>query len=512
LTAANFNRDQINEIIASFAFCRIDSEESIGHVDGCTVFSPVKKKQKSNDYTASSSGNSDSRVVGGGTSTSAMVTNKSQKMLLPPKVDIAPKVQHPIVKKYAHIQHGLSVAELLHIESLKKAELIAELEVLDGEYHKSWNKSLLVDTLLRTHASRYQPETAQTGIYPDSSPPTGKQSGVANQTIQINDEVMIIDAPIDMKGASVKQNVEYAKVDTAREKSADDNKDSQHGTMKNDQQKSDGMDYNECCSDDQMSLTSLLALHSEKVESNLPVVKKTHIIDQGAANSSTKAQTVIDSAQPQIEQAPSNDSEDAVYVSAVEQMTQSQSQNELQKSPTTLAMTTQNDKVSSSVAATKATYEPLSVLSSSSSQFNQQKQPPRKSPTTVPVGIVDSAKKLLMSGQKKQYHFNNQKLKEPIGRVLYPDAQSTSTVTNAALLAMATPGIAPPVPSAAEPEKTVMKLPSTIFPGDLTSSNRILSTPAYSSNGTTMGMSQKIQASKEARQAQVARMKEKVCY
>ena len=467
------------------------------------MLSPVKKKQKSNDCTSSS----DSSCVVAWGSSKNIVSNKSHKVLLPPKATISQPPQHPVIQKYASIPHGLSLADLLRIDSLKKTELISELDTLDGEYHKSWTKPVLVDTLLRTYASMHQPETAIDELV-----------AKANNKIdhEIDDDVMKIDAPMGC-AASTNKNAHSTNLDIARVKSTDESNKRQlekQTVMLN--AKNVLTDENDCGSDDSMSVSSIPAQHSENKETNLPVVQHPQIFDEDIGVGGI-AKVVGD--MQQLHQVLSSDSDETVYLSAREKWTQSQSQHGHQNATSitnTLVLTKQHHHSNKNV--TKSAYE----TSSSLMHFDKQKQPPRKSPTTVPAGIVDSAKKLLLSSQKtkhQQFQYSNVKQQQPIGRVLYREQQTCTTASHTT--STTTQGI---VHSGqpADQQNMLLQFPSTIFPGDLASSstttssnsstNRILSTPAYSSNGSSSGMSQKFQASKEARQAHVARMKEKVCF
>ena len=510
MSAANFTQNEIDEIIASFQLndTNLETKTKPSGGEGCTVLSPVKKKQKSNDY--NSAHNRGHNATG--------KTNTSHKhpkvLLLPPNATQSQSIQHPIIKKYEHIAHGLSVSDLFRIESLKKNELIEAIDDIDGEYHKSWTKPILVDALLRAHAALYQPETTETG----SRELVSNANNLQISNHEIDNDVVILDAPMEYTTSEKHDTLHLSNVDTARTMSADDNKKRPSDTIKNGQEQNgivsvtiDADNKNDCIMDDRMSVASIPALHMEMDEGN----DKNVVGDTGM-----------------LQQAPSDDSDEEIFISARENLTQSQSQVQQHGKPpstNTMVLTKQTNHVNNNIDVIKSAYE-TNASSSSMHSAKQLPQPqPRNSPTTVPLGIVDSAKKLLMSSQKKnqksfQLAGSHSQPQPLVGRVLlYRDPQCTATQTTSKTTAtMMTPANGQPI---TEPQHTVVKYPSTIFPGDLVSSNttttgtttnnsysvnRILSTPAYSSNGSTSGMSLKLQASKEARQAHVARMKEKV--
>ena len=462
----------------------LESKDDIYGSEECAVISPVKKKQKSNDYTSTSN-------------VAAKHINKNHKILLPPKVTtISQQAQHPINKKYVHVAHGLSVGELLRIEALKKNDLISEIKAMDGEYHKSWTKPVLVETLLRTYATFHQPET-QFHSSAVASPGKSELGG---------DDV-------DMESTTALDNWAHSpSVDMARTKSADNNIkmkcQSDAMVITGIQQKHNNNDSNEviyvaddddgCNIDDRMSVSSIPALSSDKVETTVPIVKNLRTVNQ---NNGENNNAINEDMEKLIKQVPSNDSDEAAYGTARENFSQSPSEQVEQ----------QGSSNSSNLILTKhnngSNFEAKALLVVD----KKQPQKTRVSPNTVPPGIVNSAKKsLLLSSQKKKetYLFSNMHQPPPVGRLLYNDTRWTASNADSGQAGQQV-----------EQQNTTSFYDVESMSSNATSStnfknqwttNRILSTPAYNSNGATLVISQKVQASKEARHAQVARMKEKV--
>lgn len=483
LTAFKYTSSEVDEIIASFNLSDVDvkSKDDDTGGDGCAVFSPVRKKQKSNDYTT----------------TIAVVnqnkTNKNHKILLPPNVAISQQ-QQSILKKYGHVAHGLSIEELERIESLKKNDLISEIKAMGGQYHKSWTKPILLETLLRAYATFHQP-TTQFESHPVLA------SSEKSELHEDDGDVVMASTT-----SSLANDSGMANVDVARTKSADNinikcQSDTIVHTGSQQNQHSDSKEANIIAvdgdgnTDDRMSVSSIPAQLSNVQILNHPInVDEDDGDDNNAINDGVKQLIKI---------VPINDSDEMVPVceSAREKCAQLQSEQVQQQSSCTLTLKKHNivSNVDTKTSFMVATKPPQKI---------------RVSPTTVPPGIVDSAKKsLLMSSQKKKepYLSSNIQQQPLIGRLLYNDARWTTPAVDSG--------------HQVEHQKIDVKYPSTTAVFDVESissnassstsninpwTNRILSTPAYNSNGTLLGMSQKVQASKEARHAQVARMKEKV--
>ena len=327
---------------------------------------------------------------------------------------------------------------------------------------------MLVDTLLRTYASFHQPETQA-----QSMPPIALQSTAA-ATIDVDDDneddEMIVDAP--MTNASNENDIH---VEMAQTTSAD----------KNDLNYHHSSDVNE-----NMPPPNTIMLIDNDVKLASPAVAST----QNRVHQSGNIDAVTNFP-PQIEQVSSMDSDDTHYDTARENLTESQSlQQKINNNMNTLVLTKQYDNHSSMDVA-------------------KQPQKTRVSPNTVPAGIVDSAKKaLLLSSQKKKPIIGRPYQVQNVTRVLYTDPQQCSTTTSSGT-----------APSMIHPSAKVYAYESVSMNTTTNNSisqivkegttHRILSTPAYSSNGNSkaaVGMSQTVQAFKEAREARVAKMKEKV--
>jgi hypothetical protein len=387
--------------------------------DDCSiVISPVKKKQKSNDHTRIIEVNNAKAKIKG---RSRKATSSVQEsMLLMMKED------------FAHILHGLCDSELLRIGMLTKDGLMKEIDSIDGEYHKSWTKPVLLETVLRSYVSVHAQET-QSGVIANHNKP---------------------------------QNIK-AKVEAL-------------ATGSN-------------CRDDRMS------------DLSMPELCKEEMIVSGKMEGAAAA----DNSMIELQRLGSDDSDDAAYASATDEYTQSLSQ--------TFPSTLKGTKV----------YEIKLVQNHPPSDA----KPPRVSPTTVPIGIVSSAKKKLLSSHQKQpklipFAGNGRELN--LDQYMVPAqkvniAPSAPTASSAGLelsrsQLFATVGQeelkAPTIHQGnAKDLPNVVDLVTNCNANNGT--GRMLNTPAYCSNSsssstTACAMSKALQKSKEARQAQVALIKEKV--
>jgi hypothetical protein len=283
-------------------------------IDDC--LSPLKKKQKSNDHVAA-------------------ILSVANKATLPKVVN-----------------HGLSKKEFERLQGLKKHQIIQELDRIEGEYHKSWNKGALFDAMLNTYASRHVPETQATGINEELV-----TLAITETTNNIHSKIDVTQISVDAKETTNQasnsddfdepQQHTTSVIDYAVASTLDSSK--QSFTSKN----SNAGNSVEC------GTTSSVVKHFSKAATLVVPTATNMEVDE----SSDKGQEVIVDTQNDFMAEQSGN-----YFSAKQEFSQTQSNPIIR------------NRVMNSSPAVK---------------------PTRTSPTIVPNGIVDSAKKLLLSSNKK---------------------------------------------------------------------------------------------------------------
>jgi hypothetical protein len=323
--------------------------------------SPVRKKQKSNDY-----------------DNSARLCAAAQPSSEPPKIN-----------------HGLSDEELVRIHKLKRVDLMDEIEDLGGEYHKSWSKGSLVEALLKTYAMF-------------NFPPTGKNDFSIIPSTKVKAE-----SSLEKDFPAIKSTVKKAAVALQKQK---------------------------VISDFEMvsrapSSTAITSTAGENVQNHMQSEVARPIAD---AQRSMNGKNDINGSKKSNSSSSANENEIAtssdidVFMSTslvAEPPTNAAASNVDGASNMDVDETSTSKALLSSAIAETFDDDIFEFDNVSQSQQGEVKQhiaakyftpalsqipgsdvkPPRKSPS-VPVGIVDSAKKQLLSSQKKVHTMKSQHL------------------------------------------------------------------------------------------------------
>jgi hypothetical protein len=332
--------------------------------------SPVRKKQKSNDYDKFAT-----RLHA-----AAQSSNESPK-----------------------INHGLSDEELERIHKLKRVQLMEEIEEMGGEYHKNWSKGSLVEALLITYAMFNVPPTQMNGcsIVPSTEikaeSATEKNVQAVKSTVKkavvvmkkqdvISDFEMVFNAPSSAAVTSTAGKIvkKHKKPEVAR--SIADAYINTNG--KNDTTGSKKLNSLSSV-EGKGTMKSTFGGIDDCIRVSLIVEPPKNIspsIVQGVSNMEVDESSTTNAVLPW---ASAESFDDDIIESAKENISQ-----------------TQPGQFKQNVAA--------KYFTPSLSQIPRSDlKPPRTSPS-VPVGIVDSAKKQLLSSQKKAQTLKSQHLAHSI--------------------------------------------------------------------------------------------------